>query len=213
MVITAGATSRETHTDPFGTIPTERIDAATLQKVCALRDEVLERSGRAADANEWHALASDEEFLRKLDRLRSDVGALWLKLWRQLDEDIEMAHRASGSLWRSMWVALIRRQLRPQKYRAVCGTPSDGYGALVTCLANLPAQEQLMLRWHRGSWKEHVDKIWRTKSQLIEKEKEYREAAIAVAQIGIGVGGMLLGLLGLAISIAVPAVQQIVTAR
>ena len=189
------------HTDPFGQVPSNRIATATLESASQAKQKVVERSECAMREQEWHQLGDNEEFLRILDDFRAEVGALWLRLWKKLDEDIEKAHVVSGSFWRCVWESLIKRQLRPQKYRAICGTRSQGYGALVAYLANVPAQDRLVERWQRKNWKEYVDRIWRTKNQLIEKEREYRDVAVANTQIGIGVGGMLLGLLGLVLSV------------
>lgn len=197
------------HTGPFGDVPSERIAAVTIESVSALRQEILRRSESAADAGQWQQLSGDEEFLKKVDSFRVELGALWLQLWKRLDEDIEVAHCVSGNFWNCMWVALIRRRLRPQKYYAICGTPTAGYGSLVTYLANVPGQDQLIQRWRRNTWKEYVDSIWTTKNQLMDKEKEYRGAAVAIAQIGIGVGGMLIGLIGLALSFIIPLLMAL----
>lgn len=191
------------HTIPFGQIPCDRIASVTLESASQLRQEILERSMSNADVGQYH---QNEEFLKILDDYRTEVGALWLQLSKQLDADIEKSHYVSGRFWMCMWASLVQRQLRPQKYRALCGTPSKGYGGLVTYLANVPAQDYLVKRWQVETWKEHVDRIWRTKNQLIEKEKEFRDIAVAVAQIGIGMGGMLLGLIGLILSLIAAAI-------
>jgi hypothetical protein len=86
----------------------------------------------------------------------------------------------------------------------LCGRPSQGLGGAVTQLANMPFQDQLTQRWGVKSWKQYVDAIWIMKNRLAEKELEYRNAVMAIIQIGIGVGGMVLGLVGLLLSLVVP---------
>jgi hypothetical protein len=76
----------------------------------------------------------------------------------------------------------------------------------VTFLTNLPAQEQLTNRWQHPSWHDFVDAIWKTKNQLAEKEREYRNLAIAIAQIGIGIGGMVVGLICFGVSLVLALV-------
>ncbi len=209
MKTTPDAIDAVVHTDPFGKVPKDRIDTVTLDGLSDLQQEILQISERAANSGQWRELSTDEEFLKKLDHFRTSIGALWLKLWKQLDEDIDKAHQVSDNFWKCMWVALVRRQLRVQKYRSICGTPSCGFGGFVTYLANVPAQEQLVQRWQCSSWKQYVDKIWKTKNQLIEKESEYRGVVTAIAQIGVGVGGMLLGLIGLGLSLIISLVNLI----
>jgi hypothetical protein len=199
--MTADSTSAEVNTGPFGKVPKERIDRVTLDGLYEMKQQIFQMSIRAANSGRLGELASNEEFLTILDHFRTDVGALWLRLKRQLDDDIGKAYQISDSFWKCMWVSLVRNQLKPQKYYATCGTPSRGYNALVMNLANLPAREQWLQRWGCGSWKEYGRAVLTTGNQLAEKEKEYRDTAIAIAQIGVGVGGMLLGILGLGLSL------------
>ena len=180
------------HTKVFGSVSNSKIDAAEYCTLLDLAQTLFDRSRTKREP--------DEETLELIDALRTGVGALWMNLQRQLDMDIEQAHAVTGSLWRCLWVSLAGR-LKPQKYRQLCGTPSHGYGGLVTMLCNMPHQDELVKRWGIDSWRVSVDAMWRTKSQLMEKEREYRDLAIAIAQIGIGVGGMVLGVIGLLIAI------------
>lgn len=187
-------------TSLFGDVPQMLIDRAEVSQLQQLHLQILQIQDAAHCARKRDELASSQEYMSKIEDFRSGVGAIWLRLWWQIDKDIEKAQTVSASFWRCMWVSLVRRNLNPQKYYALCGTPSGGYGGLVTRLANLTPQDELVKRWNLRSWPDYVNEIWKTKNQLMEKEREYRDTAIAVAQIGLGVGGMLLGIIGLVLS-------------
>ena len=118
-----------------------------------------------------------------------------------MTEDITLAYKVSGSLWKCMIASLPPMKFRPLKYYSTSGKPSEGYGRIISFLANLNGEDVLVKRWGLESWKVYVDEIWRTKYALIEKENEYRSLAIIIVQIGIGIGGMLIGLLGLFLAI------------
>jgi hypothetical protein len=58
--------------------------------------------------------------------------------------------------------------------------------------------------WGFSSWQEFVRRIGNTKRDLVKKEKEYRDVANVILQVGIGWGGMWLGLLGIVLSLVIP---------
>lgn len=198
-----GATSAEdvTHTGAFGKVPKGLIRMADI---VALQQS----GGRIAEAAVV-ANGADDQLVQEVNDFRAHVGGLWLHLWRQLDYDTETLYGVSTSFWKCVWISLFTRRLHPQKYYHLCGRPAHGYGLLVTQLANMPPggtalRERVFKEWGVSSWKEYANRVWRTKNQLLEKEVEYRAAANVVLQVGIGWGGMVLGLIGLALSIAVP---------
>jgi hypothetical protein len=159
--MTGESTAATIHTDPFGMISQDHIDNVTLDKLHTLKQQIFAASLNAPNGYEP---ASDNALIQKLEEFRTGVGALWLKLSRELDDDITKAYQTTDSFWRCMWKSLLRREFRPQKYYSICGTPSTSYGCLATFLGNLPAQEKMAKRWGYTSWKQHVDRVWQTKS-------------------------------------------------
>jgi hypothetical protein len=190
------------HTEPFGRVPKKLLNTVTIESCRSLFGEIMNIT-LAAPPEKRQTLQNDENYLQKLDAFRHNVGALYLTLSQRLDNDILKAHGVTSNFGKCMIVSLFFRSLQPQKYYNLCGTQLQGYGALVTQLANLPSGQQLILdRWNSNTTKQFVDGVWRTNDRLMEKEKEYRNTTVAIAQIGIGVGGMLLGLIGLLLSVA-----------
>jgi hypothetical protein len=188
------------HTGTFGRVPKSLIGTIEQQSLHDLSQSIFRE---AIDGRK-----SKDEVVAMIDEFRTGVGALWIKMRDLLNADIEQAHRTTSSLWYCLWSSLVTRRLNAQKYRSICGTATGGYGMLVTCLANMPHQDELAKRWDIKSWRQYGDSIWRTKNQLMEKEREFRDLAIAIAQIGVGVGGMLIGLFGLALAILLPLIAQ-----
>jgi hypothetical protein len=199
MTTVAGQKKRATTwTAPFGEVPTDLIEQADLEQLRRLSQEIFNGSIRKDVA--------EEAIIAKIDVLRTGTGALWLRLCRELDADIVRAYETTNSVWRCLWSSLFVRDIKPLKYYRLCGIASHGYGGLVTALANMPCQDRLAPRWG-CSWEEHVRRIWGTKNMLMEKEQEYRHSAVAIAQIGLGAGGMVIGLSGLVLSFVIPLVQ------
>lgn len=199
MPIIAGSGHQPvTHTDPFGQIPNELIATVRDEDLRKLANEIFDLVG---------VEGRDDEIAAKINAFRTGVGALWLRLWRELDADIEAVYSTTNSFWRCLAVSVFSRRLHPQKHYRLCGLPGRGYGGLVTSLANMPdhkLQERMYAEWGKRNRDDHVNSVWRTKNQLMEKEKEYREAANVIVQIGIGWGGMWLGLIGLTLGILIP---------
>jgi hypothetical protein len=193
------------HTDPFGQVPNALLDTITMESLDTLFGNIMHITETTSTHEEWQNLQNDDDYLQKLDAFRSGVGALYLKLSQQLDKDIKKAHGVISNFWKCMVVSLFSRSLQPQKYYNLCGMPAEGYGVMVTRLANLPGDRQKILdRWNSHTTKQFVDSVWRTKNMLMEKEKEYRNTAVVIAQIGIGIGGMLIGLLSLLLALVIP---------
>lgn len=193
------------HTGPFGQVPNALVDTVTMESLDALFCDIMHITEMTNTHEKWQNLQNDNDYLQKLDVFRSGVGALYLNLSQRLDKDIKKAHGVTSNFWKCMVVSLFSRSLQPQKYYRLCGMPVEGYGSMVTRLANLPGDRQKILdRWNSHTTKQFVDSVWRTKNILMEKEKEYRNTAVAIAQIGIGIGGMLIGLLSLFLSLVIP---------
>jgi hypothetical protein len=204
---------------PFGDVPNTLVDTVTMEGLETLFTEIINSSKMVNSHEQWQKLHNEEDYLKKLDAFRTGVGALYLKILRQIDKDRRKAHRVSNSFWKCMAVSLFSRTLKPQKYYNICGSPLEGYQMMVLRLANLPGDHQNILdRWKDShSTKPFVSAILGTRQTLMEREREYRDTAIAIAQIGIGVGGMLLGLLGLLLSLilsyTIPAIFDLKTDR
>jgi hypothetical protein len=54
------------------------------------------------------------------------------------------------------------------------------------------------------SHRDLIDARNRTCNRLLEREKDYREISMVIVQVSVGFGGLLLGLVGLALSLLVP---------
>jgi len=186
-----------TVTGVFGSIPREHVEAVTFARLQEMRNDLFRRSETAAGAD---TEAKTDEHTMSIQTYRSEVGAMWLKLSHAIDSDIAKAYAVGDNLWKCMWFS-IRRLLKPCKYYADCGRLAQGYGGFVTFLANLAVSEETLHAWGFESMPEYTRALQRTKIGLREKEAEYRYAAVAVTQIGIGFGGMLLGLVAFALSL------------
>ena len=65
-------------------------------------------------------------------------------------------------------------------------------------LLNLPPERNALAQhWGYNNNDEYVSALLRECSNVEEKEAEYRQHSLVIAQIGIGWGGILLGYLGL----------------
>jgi hypothetical protein len=56
---------------------------------------------------------------------------------------------------------------------------------------------------HHDVNKEQVRSVLQSRTFILQREREYREAALMIVQIGIGYCGMLAGIIGLLVSIVV----------
>lgn len=138
--------------------------------------------------------------------LLEHVGAFNHQLRIGMARDILLLHEIIGSFWLCCWYSFFSRSLMPHKYHAVCGTPSRGYGFFLGQLMNIPDERlrvDILQSQKLSSWKQYVDRLWKSKSDLMEMEAQYRELSLAVAQVGMGMGGMILGVIGLALSLVV----------
>jgi hypothetical protein len=185
-----------------------RVATVDLGQLEELFSEICRISGRTLDNSARGQLHADEVFLAKLDDYRAAVGALWLQLHWQIEQDIGDMQAIAGSLWKCMWCALARSGLRPHKYHGICSANQDDFGTATTRLANLvdaALQEPLAARWGIGSWQQHVHAVFQTSHDLMQQHVVYRDLAIAILQIGIGWGGMLVGLVALILSVVLTA--------
>jgi hypothetical protein len=165
-----------TLTGPFGAVPHALVDSVDPDAVLAdvdRRSELWISNGPRP---------TDEEMINHINELRMAVG-----------------------FWRCVGVSLFSRRLHPQKYYDLCGTPHKKFGRMVSNLVNNGAAtavlEGLARDWKKTGWSDFVHEVLRLKSPLMAKEKEYRDAANVILQVGIGWGGMVLGVVGLALSI------------
>jgi hypothetical protein len=189
--------SHEIDTGCFGKVPSRLVESISVDYIESLFQEFWQNENPSAtDADREHNL-------KKLDEIRTSVGALYLKLNNNLDNDLKYANAVANNIFSSMLISLFSNKLKPKKYYHLCGPSSqEGYGLMAFRLINVP--HEILQRWTSKTSKEYADRVWRTINILSEKEKEYRNVAIATAQIGIGVGGMVLGLAGVVLSLIIP---------
>lgn len=173
----------------FGEIPKRLVKEVDLEKTYKLSQDIFQKIRNSV---------SNEEVNRMDDRLRTEIGALELKLLQGLEKDIKDAQRILNSFRLCLYESVVKRKLMPLKHFESCGAKVDGYGILIVILANKDSYE----RWGFASKEKFADAVFRSRDRLMDKEREYREYAIAIAQVGIGYGGMWLGFIGLTLSIS-----------
>jgi hypothetical protein len=174
----------------FGKIPNNLIDDVSLQDTLTLGNDVVQAIGGRQNIS--------EELAHKADTFRTQVGALHLKIFRDIDRDKRAANLIAGNFFKCLWESIVARKYTPAKYYKILYT-QNGFDALIMQLANLPISQ----RWGFSSAREHANKIWPCLDNLRRAENEYRSAAVTVIQIGVGIGGMVIGFIGLLVSIII----------
>ncbi len=145
----------------------------------------------------------EPELIKQIEAYRTSVGDYYAYYERQMLNDTDFAYTVCENVWKSIRYAFGKRLL-PTKYTHLCGNHMGRYRLYIVLLTNLPIEQQLMNRWFFTEYDDYRKEIWKTHARLIVVEKHYRDTAMAVQQVGIGMGGMWLGLIGLAIGI-IPA--------
>lgn len=199
---------------PFGKLSKKTISQASIESLEDLFSEIMQATEKAQTHKEWQDLENDADFVIKVDAFRAGVGSLYFKLSQNLDEDIKFARKVIDNFGKCMFVSLFTKKLKPQKYFNLCGMQDNGYGAMILRLVLMAGGRQKILQgWAVNAAKQFADQAYHTTHKLLEKEKKYRDASIAVAQVGVGVGGMLIGLLSLVLSLIVPFIISTVSDR
>jgi hypothetical protein len=193
------------HITLFGAVPNSLVDTITVEHIESLYQAIWKQTD-SLDAAALVKHCNTEDYLKRIDAIRIAVGALYIKVNRDLDKDTKYAHSVIDNYWKSMLLSMFSKKLKPQKYYHLCGPPNnEGYNLMADRLSFFPnGRQDIVQRWSCNSYKDFANSIFRTIHSLRDKEQEYRYAAVTVAQSGIGIGGMLLGFVGLALAIIIP---------
>jgi hypothetical protein len=192
----------------FGKVPNKYI-GIEINNIFSHKQKLETEKGaryiKESNPSDDKTILSDDEYINSIEEFSLKVGGIQHQLRMSLYEDIELANNISGNVVLCFWHSLISRRLSPYKYYPICGSTSRGYGSFIFFLSHIPLEENLKSRITKNlnlsSWDQYMEGIWKSRAQLMELEKEYRNISIAIAQIGIGIGGMMLGVISLIISL------------
>jgi hypothetical protein len=176
----------------FGFIPTGLEHAVTVQQL-----EILQRRLMAMLVEGSRNTEADREMLE----FAAKLGALHRKIDRALGRDLRNARHLLDKGLEGLfqqWPAVIGRTHHPLKHFRECTKAR----VLSDWLGNT-ARNELVPQLGCSS-RDHLLRCVRgIADRNLETEREYRNEVIALLQIAIGWGGMLTGLLGLLLSIAI----------